>query len=195
MFCLILTILLVLTFTFPPATFGATLPEDICSRRSEYDSQMELSGYESVRGVLSATDFVDGFGFKPTSTAAKIAKAAIYAEDFFHTSSEVKGRTEDILSSPFLANASDYPELYVEFKKYLKKSLDNWVPDRDFPRIGYLPKELLSSQCLGEKEITKYWPEASLHDQRKYVALTLEDLALNYKIAWNNLCQNGRLTG
>ena len=61
------------------------------------------------------------------------------------------------------------------------------MPDRDYPEIGYLPKELLYDQSLGEKEITKYWPEATKEEQAKYVALTFDELVLNYELVWNNL--------
>lgn len=200
MFHVILTILLFLAFIFSPAAYGSTLLEDICSQRTNYDTHMELSNYEFVRSMLSATDFINNLELAPDSKlvktakqAVKVAKAAIYTEDFFHSNNEIKDRINDILASSSLANASNYPELYAKFEKHLKESLSKWIPDRDYPQIGYLPKEFLFDLCLGEKEITKYWSEASLHEQREYIALTSKDLVLNYELVWNGLRQDGKL--
>jgi hypothetical protein len=65
--------------------------------------------------------------------------------------------------------------------------LQSWVPDRDYPQIGYLPKKLMYNQSLGESEITKYWPEASKKEQAEYVALTFDELILNYQLLANDL--------
>ena len=68
--------------------------------------------------------------------------------------------------------------------------MKGWIPDRDYPQIGYLPKELLYDKALGEKEITKYWSEATKEDQSEYVALTFDELVLNYELVWHDLNQN-----
>jgi hypothetical protein len=114
----------------------------------------------------------------------------IYVEDWRHTGKEIERRVNEVLSSAKLINATEYTGLYSQFEKYTKTSLTEWVPDRDYPKIRYLPKELLYDQSLGEKEITKYWPEATKKEQAKYVALTFDELILNYELVWHDLSQN-----
>lgn len=166
---------------------------------------MEKSNYKSVRAVLSASDFIDDVVNKFSivsltqlgifaKIAAKVVKGGIYIEDWLHTDKEIERRTKEVLSSPKLVNATEYPELYSKFEKYVKTSLKEWIPDRDYPKIGYLPKQLLYDQSLGEKEITKYWPEATKQHQSKYVALTFNELVSNYELVWNNLHQNKKFS-
>lgn len=162
---------------------------------------MEKSNYESVRSALSASEFINDIvnRFSIVSLtqlgvfakiAAKVVKAGIYIEDWLHSDKEIERRTKEVLSSPKLVNATEYPELYSEFEKCIKTSLKKWMPDRDYPKIGYLLKQLLYDQSLGEKEITKYWPEATKEDQLKYIALTFDELVSNYELVWNNLQQD-----
>jgi hypothetical protein len=159
---------------------------------------MEKSNYNSVRKALSFSQIIDdtvsefslvsstplGTFFKITS---KAVQGGIYLEDWLHTDKEIERRINDVLTSPKLVNATEYPELYSQFEKYIKTSLKSWVPDRDYPQIGYLPEEILYDKSLGEKEITKYWPEATQEDQEKYVALTFDELILNYEQVWDYL--------
>ena len=165
--------------------------------------QMEKSDYESTRNIFSASKFLDKLSSKhglagthfgmAIKIAANVVKAGIFIEDWRHTDKEIEHKIGLVLSSPEFANASEYPDLYQKFEQYVRKSLKEWVPDRDYPKIGYLPKELLYDQSLGEKKITKYWPEATKKDQAKYIALTFEDLVLNYELFWIDLCQNNKL--
>ncbi|MEP0885217.1 hypothetical protein NDI49_27070 [Trichocoleus sp. ST-U3] len=159
---------------------------------------MERSNYDSVRRVLASSQFMDDMLDKsgsvsstPFGSSIRIANKAvqggIYIEDWLHTDKEVERRINEVLSSPKLVNATEYPESYSQFEKYLKTSLTRWIPDRDYLTIGYLPKELLYDQSLGKKEITKYWPEATKEEQSKYVALTFDELTLNYELFWNDL--------
>lgn len=161
-------------------------------------SPIEKSDYHKVRAILSASDFINNFvdkfgNFTPpqlgffAKIAANATKGAIYIEDILHTNKEIECKVNQVLSSPKLSHTADYPELFNKFKQYVKTSLQKWVPDRDYPEIGYLPKELLYDQSLGEKKITKYWPEATKEQQAKYVALTFDELVLNYELVWNNL--------
>lgn len=165
---------------------------------------MEKSDYYKVRAILSASELVDQIvdefsivSSTPlglfTKIATNVTKFAIYAEDWRHTDKEIERRINEVLNSEKLANAADYPELYTKFEKYVNTSLKSWIPDRDYPKIGYLPKKLLYDQSLGEKEITKYWPEATKENQAKYVALTLDELVLNYELVWNDLHQNKKI--
>lgn len=164
------------------------------------ESSRDKSDYNSVRKVLSASKFIDRIlGITPVSSttfgvfihiATKVLQGGIYIEDWRHTDKEIEHRINDVLGSKILMSASENPEVYSQFKKYVKTSLTNWVPDRDYPQIGYLPKELLYDQSLGEKEITKYWPEATKKEQAKYIALTVDDLVLNYELLWRDLHQN-----
>ena len=164
---------------------------------------MERSNYDSVRKALSASQFIDSLLGKlnpvfPTpfgpfiQIGAKVAKGLIYFEDWRHTDKEIERRINELLSSPKLINANQHPELYSQFEKYIKTSLKGWIPDRDYPQIGYLSKELLYDKALGEKEITKYWPEATKEEQSEYVALTFDELFLNYELVWNDLIQNSK---
>lgn len=159
---------------------------------------MEKSDYYKVRKVLSASEFadriVDEFSLISstplglfTRIATNLGKFAIYAEDWIHTDKEIERRINEILKSPKLANAANSPKTYEKFQQYVKTSLKNWLPDRDYPKIGYLPKKLLYAKELGEKNITKYWPEATTKDQEKYVALTINELLLNYELIWSDL--------
>ncbi|NTW21495.1 MAG: hypothetical protein HGA42_18795 [Nostocales cyanobacterium W4_Combined_metabat2_030] len=118
--------------------------------------------------------------------AAKISKFVIYAEDWINTDKEIGRRIKEVLNSAQALGGAENLDLYKKFQKYVKISLEEWIPDRDYPQIGYLPKKLLYHQNLGEKEITKYWPEANKKEQEKYVALTLDELALNYELLWKN---------
>jgi len=162
---------------------------------------MERSNYHSVRKVLSASQFIDGIVGKisPVSStpvgsfiqiAAKVVKVGIYIEDWRHTDKEIERRINEVLSSAKLINVTKKSGSYSQFEKYTRTSLKEWVPDRDYPQVGYLPKELLYDQSLGEKEITKYWPEATKKEQAKYVALTFDELVLNYELVWHDLNQN-----
>jgi hypothetical protein len=158
---------------------------------------MERSNYDSVRRVLASSQFMDDMLDKSGSVSStpfgssirlanKAVQGGIYIEDWLHTDKEVERRVNEVLSSPKLVNATEYPESYSQFEKYVKTSLIRWIPDRDYPTIGYLPKELLYDQSLGKKEITKYWPEATKEEQSKYVALTFDELTLNYELFWND---------
>lgn len=205
---LIALLCLVLTFSSigcgsDSVTYLDTYVQDVNSLNSTtintIKSQvMEKSNYDSVRGILSASEFIDDVidssnSFVPISfgsfiqAAAKVVKLGIYAEDWRHTDKEIERRINDILNSEKLANAANNPELYTKFKRYVNTTLKNWIPDRDYPQIGYLPKKLLYDQSLGEREITKYWPEATKEEQDKYVALTFDELVHNYELVWNNL--------
>ncbi|MFP4296303.1 MAG: hypothetical protein ACLFT0_00415 [Spirulinaceae cyanobacterium] len=156
------------------------------------------SDYYKVRQTLAASEFLDDVVSKfPIASsspygvaargAANLTKVGIYAEDWIHTDREIEARIQDILTSRKLANASKYPEEYNKFQEYVRISLKKWVPDRDYPTIGYLPKDLLYDRSLGEEEITKYWPEATQRDRQKYVALTLDELVKNYELVWQTL--------
>jgi hypothetical protein len=173
-------------------SFDSTITD---KKRSE---TMERSNYDSVRRILSASEFIDdridsfnSFVPIPFSSfikvATKVVKLGLYAEDWRHTDKEVQRRINDVLNSSKLENATENPELYTKFEKYVNTSLKNWIPDRDYPKIGYLPKQLLYDQSLGEKEITKYWPEATKEEQDEYVALTFDELVHNYELVWNDL--------
>jgi hypothetical protein len=164
---------------------------------------MERSNYDSVRQVLSTSQFlddiVDEFGSASSTPIGKFAQIAnkvvqggIYAEDWLHTDKEIERIINDVLSSLKLGSAAESPALYSQFENYMKNSLKNWVPDRDYPKIGYLPKKLVYDQSLGEKEITKYWPEAGEEEQEKYVALTFDELILNYELVWDDLQRNSK---
>lgn len=115
-----------------------------------------------------------------------------FVEDWLHTDRETERRINEVLSYPKLVNAADRPELYAEFQRYVKTSLKNWIPERDFPKIGYLPKEFLFDRCLAEKEIIKYWPEASLKNREKYVALTLDEVISNYESILHDLLKKNQ---
>lgn len=182
------------------ATFNPNTNYNVAYNPKEIEI-MEKSNYYSVRKVLSVSQFIDGIVGKisPVSStpvgsfiqiAAKVVKAGIYIEDWRHTDKEINRRINEILSSAKLVNATEYPGLYGQFENYTKISLKEWVPDRDYPQIGYLPKELLYDQSFGEREITKYWPEATKKEQAKYVALTFDELVLNYELVWHDLNQN-----
>jgi hypothetical protein len=182
------------------ATFNSDTNYNVAHNPTKSET-MEKSNYHSVRKVLSASQFIDGTlgKFSPVAStpvgssiqiAAKVVKGGIYVEDWRHTDKEIKRRVNEILSSAKLINATEYPGLYSQFEKYTKTSLKQWVPDRDYPKIGYLPKELLYDQSLGEKEITKYWPEATKKEQAKYVALTFDELVLNYELVWHDFSQS-----
>jgi len=163
------------------------------------DTNMEQSNYHQVRKILSASELigkhVDKLGFlsippeviSSAQVAATAAKVAIYSEDWMHTSREIKNRINDVLSSKKLANAVEYPDLYLKFEKHVKTSMERWTPDRDYPQIGYFPKELLSDRSLAAAEITQYWPEATNQEQAEYAALTFDKLVLNYEFLWEKL--------
>ncbi len=164
---------------------------------------MEKSNYHSIRKVLSASQFIDGILDKISpiystpfgsfiQIATKVVKGGIYIEDWWHTDKEIGRRINEVLSSAKSINATEYPGLSSQFEKYTKTSLKQWVPDRDYPQIGYLPKKLLYDQSLGEKDITKYWPEATKEQQVQYVALTVDELVLNYELVWHDLKQNSK---
>lgn len=187
------------------SSVATSLPTNVCLQRANtYQNSYSIEKSESYKGreILSATDFINASVDRSaifsstqlgrgTKIATNVTKGVVYAEDWIHTDKEIKSRINEILSSAKLGNyATEHPELYSQFETYVKKSLQKWVPDRDYPKIGYLPKELLYDQCLGEKEITKYWPEATKGDQAKYVALTFDELVWNYELIWNDLQQN-----
>lgn len=163
------------------------------------DSQeVKKSNYSSVRKALSASELVNEIVDKVplisstqvgfwTQITAKVVKGAIYAEDLIKTKTEIGGRVKDVLNSAQASGGAENPKLYKKFQEYVKISLKQWVPDRDYPQIGYLPKNLLYNQELGDPEITKYWPESSREEQERYVALTLNELTLNYISLWENL--------
>jgi hypothetical protein len=165
-------------------------------------NEIEKSNYSSVRTTLSASKLVDKVVGKisPISSTpfgafiqitAKVVKSAIYVEDWINTDKEIGRRIKDVLNSAQVSGGVDHPELYKQFQEYVKISLKSWVPDRDYPQIGYLPKKFLYNLDLGEKEITKYWPESNQEQRDKYVALTLNELALNYELLWNSfICEN-----
>lgn len=177
------------------------LNEDILEQSIE-GRIMEKSNYDSVRSALKASGFVNAIVGLPiiSSTpvvpfvkiASNVLKVSIYIEDWLHTDREIQNRIDKVLSSAKLVNAANSPEVYSQFEKYVKTSLQRWVPDRDYPQIGYLPKELLYDKDLGEKDIIKYWPEAKKREQATYVALTFDELVLNYEMLWNDLSQNGK---
>jgi len=161
------------------------------------DSQEQKSNYSSVRKVLSASELigkvVDEIPLVSSTQlgafvqiGSKVVKGLIYFEDWINTDREIGRRIKEVLNSAQASGGAANPELYKKFRDYVKISLKKWVPDRDYPQIGYLPKKLLYNQNLGEKEITKYWPEANKENQEKYVALTLDELALNYELLWKN---------
>ena len=167
-------------------------------------SSIEKSNYELVRSIFSASglanNMVNVSGLSstplglPIKVTARTTQGIILIEDWVHTDKEIEHRINEILSYPKLANVNDYPVLYNNFQQYVKTSLQSWIPDRDYPKIGYLPKELLVAECLGDKEITKYWPEASTRAQARYVALNFDDLVLNYELIWNDLLRQRSLT-
>lgn len=173
------------------------------AHKSTRNEIMERSNYDSVRKVLSASQFIDDLvdqvgsasstpSGKFIQIATKVVQGGIYAEDWLHTDKEIERRINGILSSPKLRNATESPALYSQFENYLKISLPNWVPDRDYPQIGYFPKKMLYDQSLGEKKITKYWPEAGKEEQEKYVALTFDELNFNYELVWGDLQRNNK---
>lgn len=210
-----LIVLLFLTLAFTTVAWSLSSEtsnqENICSKiLSNYKGSPSIakSDYKIVREILSASDYVDNeidivmdivekvdiFGIVPSKplglvakTITNVTKGLIYIEDGVNTYKEIQNRVNEVLNSSKLVSAADYPEVYDKFKKYVKTSLWSWIPDRDYPEIGYLPKELLFSKCLGEKEITKYWPEATKEEQEKYFALTFDELILNYELVWNEL--------
>jgi hypothetical protein len=164
-------------------------------------SSLEQSDYYVAREILSfsdsANDFIDQLKILSstplglvTKIAANVTKGVIYIEDWTHTDKEVEQRINQVLSSPKLTNVAHDSELYKKFEQYVKTSLQEWIPDRDYPGIGYLPKKFLYDQCLGEQDITKYWPEATKRQQAEYIAVNFDELVLNYELFWNNLNSN-----
>ncbi len=199
----LLIAVLCLILTFPTVAYGfsdVNISNDIIDN-STMSKTIEKSDYYKVREALSATDFIETTieKVKPVFPARfasviqilgyiipKVLQVGIYGEDLLNTYKEIAMRINDVLTSIKLENATD-PDLYIKFEKYVKTTLQSWVPDRDYPQIGYLPKKLMYNQSLGESEITKYWPEASQKEQAEYVALTFDELILNYQLLANDL--------
>ncbi len=161
-------------------------------------SSLEQSDYSVVREILSVSDLANDSADQltilsstplglVTKIAANVTKGVIYIEDWTHTDKEIEKRINEILNSPKLTNVAHDSELYKKFEQYVKTSLQEWIPDRDFPGIGYLPKKFLYDKCLGEQDITKYWPEATKQQQAEYIAVNFDELVLNYELFWDNL--------
>ncbi|MEG3922469.1 hypothetical protein QUA07_25625 [Microcoleus sp. T3_A4] len=198
----LLIAVLCLILTFPTVAYGfsdVNTSNDIIDNYTK-SKKIEKSEYYKVREALSATEFIDTTIeiFHPVSpqrftpviqivgSISKVLQWLIYVEDWLNTDKEIAMRINDVLTSIKRENATD-PDLYIKFEEYVKTTLQSWVPDRDYPQIGYLPKKLMYNQSLGESEITKYWPEASQKEQAEYVALTFDELILNYQLLANDL--------
>ncbi|MEG4270321.1 MULTISPECIES: hypothetical protein [unclassified Microcoleus] len=200
----LLIAVLCLILTFPTVAYGfsdVNTFNDLIdnSTMGKTSKTIEKSDYYKVREALSATEFIEStiekvqpvspLPFTPVlqivGVLSKVLQLGIYLEDWGHTDSEIVSRINDVLTSVKLENSTD-TELYIKFEKYVKTTLQSWIPDRDYPQIGYLPKKLLYNQSLGESEITKYWPEAPQKEQAEYVALTFDELILNYQLLAND---------
>ena len=201
----LLIAVLCLILTFPTVAYGfsdVNTSNDLIdnSTMSKTSKTIEKSDYYKVREALSATEFIETIieKFQPVSPPpftpvlqivgyiSKVLQLGIYVEDWVNTDKEIAMRINDVLTSIKRENATDR-DLYIKFEEYVKTTLQSWVPDRDYPQIGYLPKKLMYNQSLGESEITKYWPEASKKEQAEYVALTFDELILNYQLLANDL--------
>jgi hypothetical protein len=198
----LLIAVLCLILTFPTVAYGfsdVNTSNDIIDN-STMSKTIEKSDYYKVREALSATEFIEITIEKVTPVSpppftpviqivgsiSKVLQWLIYGEDWLNTDKEIAMRINDVLTSIKRENATD-PDLSIKFEEYVKTTLQSWVPDRDYPQIGYLPKKLMYNQSLGESEITKYWPEASKKEQAEYVALTFDELILNYQLLANDL--------
>ena len=198
----LLIAVLCLILSFPTVAYGfsdVNTSNDIIDN-STMSKTIEKSDYYKVREALSATEFIETTIEKVTPVSpprftpviqivgyiSKVLQVGIYFEDGLNTYKEIAMRINDVLTSIKLENATD-PDLYIKFEEYVKTTLQSWVPDRDYPQIGYLPKKLMYNQSLGESEITKYWPEASKKEQAEYVALTFDELILNYQLLGKDL--------
>ncbi|MEG4582781.1 hypothetical protein QUA71_24680 [Microcoleus sp. MON1_C5] len=198
----LLIAVLCLILTFPTVAYGfsdVNTSNDIIDNYTR-SKKIEKSEYYKVREALSATEFIETTIEKvqPVSPPpltpviqivgyiSKVLQWGIYLEDWLNTDKEIAMRINDVLTSIKRENATDR-DLYIKFEEYVKTTLQSWVPDRDYPQIGYLPKKLMYNQSLGESEITKYWPEASQKEQAEYVALTFDELILNYQLLANDL--------
>ena len=193
----LLIAVLCLILSFPTVAYGfsdVNTSNDIIDN-STMSKTIEKSDYYKVREALSATEFIETTIEKVTPVSpprftpviqivgyiSKVLQVGIYFEDGLNTYKEIAMRINDVLTSIKLENATD-PDLYIKFEEYVKTTLQSWVPDRDYPQIRYLPKKLMYNQSLSESEITKYWPEASKKEQAEYVALTFDELILNYQL-------------
>ena len=198
----LLIAVLCLILSFPTVAYGfsdVNTSNDIIDN-STMSKTIEKSDYYKVREALSATEFIETTIEKVTPVSpppftpviqivgsiSKVLQWLIYVDDWLNTDKEIAMRINDVLTSIKLENATD-PDLYIKFEEYVKTTLQSWVPDRDYPQIGYLPKKLMYNQSLGESEITKYWPEASKKEQAEYVALTFDELILNYQLLGKDL--------
>lgn len=198
----LLIAVLCLILSFPTVAYGfsdVNTSNDIIDN-STMSKTIEKSDYYKVREALSATEFIETTIEKVTPVSpprftpviqivgyiSKVLQVGIYFEDWLNTDKEIAMRINDVLTSIKRENATD-PDLYIKFEEYVKTTLQSWVPDRDYPQIGYLPKKLMYNQSLGESEITKYWPEASKKEQAEYVALTFDELILNYQLLGKDL--------
>ena len=198
----LLIAVLCLILSFPTVAYGfseVNTSNDIIDN-STMSKTIEKSDYYKVREALSATEFIETTIEKVTPVSpppftpviqivgsiSKVLQWLIYVDDWLNTDKEIAMRINDVLTSIKRENATD-PDLYIKFEEYVKTTLQSWVPDRDYPQIGYLPKKLLYNQSLGESEITKYWPEASKKEQAEYVALTFDELILNYQLLGKDL--------
>ena len=198
----LLIAVLCLILTFPTVAYGfsdVNTSNDIIDN-STMSKTIEKSDYYKVREALSATEFIETTIEKVTPVSpppftpviqivgsiSKVLQWLIYVDDWLNTDKEIAMRINDVLTSIKRENATD-PDLYIKFEEYVKTTLQSWVPDRDYPQIGYLPKKLMYNQSLGESEITKYWPEASKKQQAEYVALTFDELILNYQLLGKDL--------
>ena len=198
----LLIAVLCLILTFPTVAYGfsdVNTSNDIIDN-STMSKTIEKSDYYKVREALSATEFIETTIEKVTPVSpppftpviqivgsiSKVLQWLIYVDDWLNTDKEIAMRINDVLTSIKRENATD-PDLYIKFEEYVKTTLQSWVPDRDYPQIGYLPKKLMYNQSLGESEITKYWPEASKKEQAEYVALTFDELILNYQLLGKDL--------
>ena len=197
----LLIAVLCLILTFPTVAYGfsdVNTSNEIIDN-STISKKIEKSDYYKVRDALSATEFIEttiekanpvsppplALVLQIVGSISKVVQVGIYVEDWLNTDKEIARRINDVLTSIKLENSTD-PELYIKFEKYVQTTLQSWIPDRDYPQIGYLPKKLLYNQSLGESEITKYWPEAAQKEQAEYVALTFDELILNYQLLAND---------
>lgn len=167
---------------------------------------MQKTRYHLVRKILNISCIslfagLIGIFILPTKTLKKlsgsialgsvISVATIFIEDISHTKTQVKKRTMDSLASQ-LHSWDEYPDLYMEFEEYLKTIVTEWIPDRDYEGIGYLPKKRLEDKSLG-MDISTYWPEASDEERKEYAALKFDDLVWNTQISWTNFVLQRKL--